>query len=203
MQASFLALGDSYTIGEGVDTTATWPAQLVAALRETGHAVGDPEIIATTGWTTYQLVAAIDARALNPPYALITLLIGVNNQYRGLDLANYREEFANLLDRAIVLAGGQAGHVIVISIPDWSVTPFAELHGVDRARIARAIDDFNDVAREIASARAAAWVNVTGISRGAGRALLADDGLHPSAAQYALWSMAILPRARARLRQAT
>ncbi len=121
----YLALGDSYTIGEGVAPAERWPVQLAARLRGAGLEIGDPEIVATTGWTTDELSHAMDAAALKPPYALVTLLIGVNNQYRGRSLANYREEFSALLARAIALAGERTDRVIVVSIPDWGVTGFA------------------------------------------------------------------------------
>ncbi|HEU0013481.1 MAG TPA: GDSL-type esterase/lipase family protein, partial [Longimicrobium sp.] len=134
----FLALGDSYTIGEAVAEAERWPVRLAALLRERGMDVADPEIIARTGWTTDELSAAIDERDPQGPYALVSLLIGVNNQYRGRSADEYRGEFAALLRRAIAFAGGDAGRVIVLSIPDWGVTPFAE--GRDRAAIAAEID---------------------------------------------------------------
>ena len=190
---SYLALGDSYTIGESVDESLRWPVQLAARLRARGIALEDPRIVARTGWTTGELSDAIDAQSLAPRYGLVSLLIGVNNQYRGRELANYREEFGALLERAIGFAGGNAGRVVVVSIPDWGVTPFAR--GRDGARIARELDAFNAAAREIAGKRGVAFVDITGISRdpGAKAQMLADDGLHPSAAQYALWAEAVEP----------
>ncbi len=199
MTAGFLALGDSYTIGEGVEAQGTWPAQLVACLRADGYALAGPEIIATTGWTTDELAAAIAREAPAGSRTLVSLLIGVNNQYRGRDLAEFRVEFSGLLGTAIALAAGDARRVVCVSIPDWGVTPFAAAQGVDRVRVARGIDDFNAAAREIALAHAAAWVDITGLSRGDARDLLAADGLHPSAAQYAMWAAAIAPHARAAL----
>ncbi|HJT99511.1 MAG TPA: SGNH/GDSL hydrolase family protein [Rhodanobacteraceae bacterium] len=194
----FLALGDSYTIGEGVDAEGRWPAQLARHLRADGIAIGDPDIVATTGWTTDELSAAMDAHTFAPPYALVTLLIGVNNQYRGRSLANYREEFAALVARAIALAGERADHVVVVSIPDWGVTGFARDHGRDAHRVAIEIDAFNETAREIARDRGVAFVDVTPLSRTAGDdpAMLVADRLHPSAAQYALWTDAVLVAAR-------
>ncbi|MDF3982753.1 GDSL-type esterase/lipase family protein [Luteibacter sp. PPL201] len=196
-EASFLALGDSYTIGEGVADDARWPAQLAARLRAEGFAVAPPRIVATTGWTTDELAAAMDAAHLRPGYALVTLLIGVNNQYRGRPAAEYREPFLALLHRAIGLAG-DARRVVVVSIPDWGVTPFAE--GRDRAAIASAIDTFNAIARDETLRAFARWVDVTDISRRDARDVV-DDGLHPSATQYAAWVDAILPQARAALRE--
>jgi lysophospholipase L1-like esterase len=194
----YLALGDSYTIGEGVAAEGRWPVQLAKRLRAGGVDIGDPEIVATTGWTTDELSAAMDTATFSPPYALVTLLIGVNNQYRGRSLANYREEFATLLSRAIALAGERADHVVVVSIPDWGITGFARKHGRDAHRTGVEIDAFNATAREIAHDRGVAFVDVTGISRAAGDApdALVDDRLHPSAAQYARWTEAILAAAR-------
>lgn len=192
----FLALGDSYTIGEGVDEAQRWPLQLVSRLRAQFVDIGAAEIIASTGWTTDELQQAIDARKFTPPYALVSLLIGVNNQYRGRDLDNYASELAALLDFAVGMADGDAGKVILVSIPDWGATRFAVARQVDAARVAVEIDSFNAIARHMGEAHGAHWIDVTAISRGQARAMLADDGLHPSADQYTLWVDAILPVAR-------
>jgi lysophospholipase L1-like esterase len=193
----FLALGDSYTIGEGVAADERWPLQLARALRARGIAIGDPQIIATTGWTTDELAAAMDAATFTPPYALVTLLIGVNNQYRGRSIENYREEFAGLLGRAIDLAGGDAARVIIVSIPDWGVTRFARDGGRDAAEIARDIDAFNAAARVIGERQRVVFINVTDASRDAGdhHDMLVADGLHPSTLQYAKWSELVMPAA--------
>ncbi|MEX1827976.1 SGNH/GDSL hydrolase family protein [Luteibacter sp. CQ10] len=191
-ERGFLALGDSYTIGEGVPEAGRWPVQLAHRLD-----VGAPRIVATTGWTTDELSAAMDAAHLHPGYDLVTLLIGVNNQYRGRPAAEYREQFLALLHRAIGLAG-DARRVVVVSIPDWGVTPFAE--GRDRAAIGREIDTFNAIAKDETLRAFARWVDVTGISR-EHAGMVVGDGLHPSAAQYALWVEAILPEARAAFRE--
>ena len=197
MPAAFLALGDSYTIGEGVAPGERWPVQLVARLRDDGIDIADPRIIATTGWTTDELAAAMDAASFAPPYDLVTLLVGVNNQYRGRPLDEYRAQFRDLLQRAIHLAGGNAAHVVVVSIPDWGVTPFAAREGCDAARIAREIDAFNAAACAETGGAGAHWIDVTTISRASGsRDELVADGLHPSGAQYARWVDAILPSAR-------
>jgi len=190
----FLALGDSYTIGEGVEATGRWPNQLAARL-----GLDAPEIVAQTGWTTDELGAAMDAHAFHPPYALVTLLIGVNNQYRGRDLASYRGEFTQLLQRAIELAGDNPRHVVVVSIPDWGITPFAR--GRDTDAIAREIDAYNAANREIAANSHAHYADVTGISRDRGgrEDMLVSDGLHPSAAMYTRWLDAILPATQAAL----
>ena len=201
MQAAFLALGDSYTIGEGVPRDGNWPSQLVARLRSEGGNVGKPRIVATTGWTTGELAAAMDAAAFEPPYALVSLSIGVNNEYRGRPLDEYSGQFRALLQRAVSLAGGGAARVVVVSIPDWGLTPFAAREARDPARIAREIDAFNAAARAETGDAGAHWVDVTGISRAPeSRNELVDDGLHPSAAQYARWVEVILPVTRAALR---
>jgi len=192
----FLALGDSYTIGESVAEADRWPNQLVRALRAGKTIVADPEIIAKTGWTTDELWAAIDAAKPHGPYSLVTLFIGVNNQYRGRDAEQYRKEFVALLHRAIGFAGGDAKRVIVVSIPDWGATPFAE--GRDRAKIGAEIDHFNAIAREEAVRTGAHFADVTPVSRHASTdpTLVAPDGLHPSAKMYAQWVAVIEPEAR-------
>lgn len=190
----FLALGDSYTIGEGVAAQECWSAQLARRLRARGIAIDEPEIIAQTGWSTDELIAAMDAAQFSPPYALVTLLIGVNNQYRSRDIANYRDEFSTALERAITLTGNRAGRVIVVSIPDWGVTGYARSQMRDANKVAAEIDAFNAAARTIATARGATFVDITAISRedGGATAMLVEDGLHPSSAQYALWAEEIL-----------
>ncbi|MET3652259.1 lysophospholipase L1-like esterase [Dyella japonica] len=198
MTMRYLALGDSYSIGEGVPEAGRWPVQLAVRLRREGLAVDDPTIVATTGWTTDELSAAMDAATFAPPYDLVSLLIGVNNQYRGRDADDYRNEFRRLLERAIELAGNRAGRVLVLSIPDWGVTPFAHGSGRDVLKIAHELDVYNAIAREEAAQRGAHVVDITGVSR-QHPALLADDGLHPSAAQYALWTEAAVPTAVAML----
>ena len=199
-EATYLALGDSYTIGEGVAKQERWPEQLVARLRERGMMVGDPRIVATTGWTTDELASAMDDARLRGSFGLVTLLIGVNNQYRGRPASEYREQFLTLLHRAIALAG-DSRRVIVVSIPDWGVTAFAE--GRDRTAIGSEIDTFNAVAHDEAVRAHARWADVTPASRGAGAKadMLVEDGLHPSAAQYATWVEVILPEAQAAVRE--
>ena len=192
----FLALGDSYTIGESVYPAECWPAQLAALLRARGFNVGEPIIIATTGWTTDELSAGIDRADPQGAYELVSLLIGVNNQYRGRGLDEYRQQFVALLQRATAFAGGKPGRALVLSIPDWSVTPFAE--GSDRAAIAAAIDAFNAVNREEAERLGVYYVDVTPFSRTAAAdpTLIAADGLHPSGKMYAEWARLALPAAR-------
>jgi len=192
----YLALGDSYTIGEGVEPAERWPVQLAGMLRARGVDAGDPTIVARTGWTTDELAAGIDAARPRGPYALVSLLIGVNNQYRGLSIDAYRAGFRGLLERAIAFAGGEAGHVVVVSIPDWGVTPFAQ--GRDRAQVAREIDAFNAVNQGVARELGARWVDVTPTSRRMPDAVV-GDGLHPSGAQYRAWAELALPQAAAAL----
>ncbi|BFI94825.1 MAG: SGNH/GDSL hydrolase family protein [Rhodanobacter sp.] len=194
----WLALGDSYTIGEGVPAEGRWPMQLAAMLRNEGSAVAEPGILATTGWTTDELSAAMDGTDFAPFHDLVSLLIGVNNQYRGRGVDDYRGEFRRLLQRAVALAGGRAGRTLVLSIPDWGVTPFARDSGRDTARIAAELDAYNAAAREETLQSGAHWVDITPISR-RHPDLLAGDGLHPSAAQYALWAGAALPTVRGML----
>jgi lysophospholipase L1-like esterase len=194
----YLALGDSYTIGEAVAADERWPAVLVQRLRDAGVPIDDPRIVAATGWTTDELAQGMDTASLTPAYDLVSLQIGVNNQYRGRPAADYREQFISLLTRAIILAG-RAAHVVVVSIPDWGVTRFAHEQGRDRARIASELDCHNAIASEEARRAGAHFVDITGISR-AHPERVAADGLHPSAAQYALWVDAIEPVVRATLR---
>lgn len=195
----FLALGDSYTIGESVAESDRWPTMLARLLRANGEALSEPEIIARTGWTTGELEAGIAAAHPIGPFALVTILIGVNNQYRGGALDEYRVQFRDLVSKAVAFAGGSPGRVIVLSIPDWGVTPFAEAR--DHQAIAAEIDAFNATNREEATRAGAAYLDVTAISRRAAfRAdFTAQDGLHPSAAQYRLWAELALPLARAAL----
>ncbi|MGZ9236097.1 MAG: SGNH/GDSL hydrolase family protein [Anaerolineales bacterium] len=190
----YLAIGDSYTIGESVLEGERWPNQL-AKLLEAENIQMEVTIIARTGWTTDELWQGIQATDIQPPYDLVSLLIGVNNQYRGYDIHEYREQFAFLLNKSIEYAGGNPRHVIVLSIPDWGVTPFAS--GRDRQQIAKEIDEFNSVNREEAKKAGAHYVDVTPISRQAvdDTTLIAPDGLHPSGAMYTLWAEDILPLA--------
>ena len=194
--ATLLALGDSYTIGESVTPVENFANQLAAALR-----VAQPRIVAKTGWTTDELDKAIDAASLPNRFDLVTLLIGVNNQYRGRDADEYRVQFAALLKRAIGFAGGRPARVIVVSIPDWGVTPFAA--GRDRAKIAAEIDRFNAINREETLRAGAHYADITAISRRAANdpSLLAADGLHPSGRMYAQWVAVIVPIARDALKQ--
>ena len=187
---TFLALGDSYTIGQGVAAADRWPTQLVELLAAQGVAVQAPTYLARTGWTTAELQAAITTA--NPPssYGLVSLLIGVNNQYRGQSAATYRPAFRALLQVAIRFAGRRAGRVVVLSVPDWGQSPFAQRQSQDTAAIGHEIDQFNAVARDECHQAGGAFVDITDLTRTAAgnRSQFTPDGLHYSRAQMRLWA---------------
>ncbi|MEM0939910.1 MAG: SGNH/GDSL hydrolase family protein [Bacteroidota bacterium] len=185
---TFLALGDSYTIGESVSNHERWPMQLADKLKEDSITL-DPTIIAKTGWTTDELQSGIIKSDVKGAYDLVSLLIGVNNQYRGYDEDQYEKEFKLLLDKAIEFANGNPRHVFVLSIPDYGVTPFVEEKGMDKGKIAHELDSYNAIAQKISTLRDIAFFNVTTLSREAedNRDLVADDGLHPSGKMYKMW----------------
>lgn len=194
-QFSYLALGDSYTIGESVIQEKTFPYQLKTLLTDQGLDLGDPVVIATTGWTTDELANAIEEAQLEDQYELVTLLIGVNNQYRGYPVERYKAEFSDLLDQAISFSRKGKSNVFVISIPDWGVSPYGLNSGRDLEVVANEIDLFNRVKKEITIAAGVKYINITPISR---RGLLepdlvAEDGLHPSAEMYTEWVKLLLP----------
>lgn len=198
---SFLALGDSYTIGEAVPLYESFPYQTVQLLRRAGKSFFAPEIIARTGWTTDELAAAIAQTQCLPAYDFVSLLIGVNNQYRGRDPDEYARQFEQLLQKAILLAG-QVERVFILSIPDWSVTPFAhsalpDNFGRSRETVAREIDAFNRAAADIARRRGTLFLDITEHTRladktqagdGAVGSPFAPDGLHPSGREYTHWA---------------
>ncbi len=194
----YLALGDSYTIGEALNVEDSWPMQWAHALRANGIDVADPGIIAKTGWATDELSDALDEAESNstirPPYDLVSLLIGVNNQYRGRSAENYREEFSGLLKRAIAYAGNKNSHVFIVSIPDWGITEFGQKSGRDLAQIARELDTYNQINREVSKQAGVHWVDISKVTRevGADPEFYAEDGLHPSRALYALWVKELL-----------
>ena len=188
-----LALGDSYTIGEGVRSEERWAVRLAAQLRARGLRVIDPTIVARTGWTTDELARGIDDARVTGVYDVVTLLIGVNDHYRGRRADEYAGQFRELLARAVRFAGGVASCVVVVSIPDWGVTPFAANR--DRARIAAEIDQYNAINKREAARAGAHYVDVTPTSRRAASdaSLLAGDGLHPSGRMYEDWVRLIAP----------
>jgi lysophospholipase L1-like esterase len=185
---SYLALGDSYTIGESLPLEDNFPHQTVALLRKKGISITAPEIVAKTGWTTDELMDAITKRSLKSSYDYVSLLIGVNNQYRGRDIVIYQKEFEQLLQQAIQFAGGNPEHVYVLSIPDWGATPFAE--GRDRAKITSEIDQFNVANLKIAQQYKVHYIEITAGTREAKQdlSLVAEDKLHPSKKEYARWA---------------
>jgi lysophospholipase L1-like esterase len=185
---SYLALGDSYTIGQSVDSSDRYPVQLVKMLNTDGRKYADPEIVATSGWTTANLLNALRDKKADTPYDLVTLLIGVNNQYQRKSQAQYREEFTLLLRQAIGFAGDNASHVLVLSIPDYSVTPFARF--MDKDLIVSQLDSFNRINREISRHYKARYLDITWESRRAADdpSLIAEDGLHFSGKEYEIWA---------------
>ena len=199
-----LALGDSYTAGEGVAPPDRWPEQLAARLRASrvaggpGAGVAPPQVIAVTGWTVAELAQGVDAAQPRGPFDVVTLAIGVNDQYRGGSPRAYRAEIGPMLDRAVALAGGRPGRVVGVSIPDWGVTPFGAADARGPAAIAQGVDAFNAAARRETEARGAVWVDVTDLSRRQGDQTV-DDGLHPDARAYAAWTDRIAPAVRAAL----
>jgi lysophospholipase L1-like esterase len=197
----YLALGDSYTIGEGVGDDLRWPVQLAALLRADGIAIAHPHIIAQSGWSTDELSAAIDEEQaqgqLLPRYGLVSLLIGVNDQYRGRSLDDYAAEFSRLFERAIDFAGGDPAHMLALSIPDWGSTPFAQASGRDRAQIGEEIDQYNAFAAAKCQQRGVTWVDITDLTRAPQlENLLVSDSLHPSGEMYALWAARIHDKIR-------
>lgn len=191
-QLKFLALGDSYTIGESVAEDQRWPVQLVKQLNATGKQYTPPKIIATTGWRTDDLKNAINRDNPSKDYDLVSLLIGVNNQYQGKSVDSYAPEFEALLDMAIEFAGGDKSKVFVVSIPDYGFTPFGK---EKQEKITRELNDYNRVNREISLRKGVKYFNITDVSRKGieDPELVASDGLHPSGKMYKLWVDIILP----------
>jgi lysophospholipase L1-like esterase len=185
---TYLALGDSYTIGESLPIYESYPYQTVQLLREKGVQITAPEIIAKTGWTTDELAAAIDHTRLIEQYDYVSLLIGVNNQYRGRKSDEYAMQFEELLKRAISFSANGTSHVFVISIPDWGATPFAE--GRDTKKITEEINAFNDLNKSISEKYGVHYIEITEGSRDAktNSALVARDKLHPSGTEYNKWA---------------
>lgn len=193
----YLALGDSYTIGEGVPPADTWPLRLAAGL-STPAAPMTCEVIARTGWTSDELLAALERAELSPPFDLVTLLIGVNDQYRGREVQEHVPFFNTLLNQAIGFADGDPGCVVVVSIPDWGVSEFAAADARGSTVIAAEIDAYNAAQRELCELRGIAHVDITGVSRALANdaTMFVADRLHPSAVQYAAWLRLIEAAAR-------
>lgn len=191
--AKYLALGDSYTIGENVQESERFPAQIVQLLRAQNINVKDPEYIATTGWTTSNLLSAIHSQKPAKNFDIVTLLIGVNDQYQRNDTTGYRERFSVLLKKAVELAGGRKTHVFVLSIPDYSVTPFVVEN--DKAEVSRQVDLFNAINKEVTLQNSIAYIDITPSTQQAAKdaSLIAKDGLHPSGKEYAVWADMLAP----------
>ncbi len=185
---SYLALGDSYTIGEAVPLNKNFPYQLVQLLRNKKYNFYAPEIIAQTGWTTDELQDAITETTLLSKYDFVTLLIGVNNQYRGRDAIEYKEQLEQLLKKLIELTNEKKEHIIVISIPDYSATPYAR--SMNTESISKEIEIFNGISKALSIQYKVQYVNITAESKNAkdDLTLIAQDGLHPSEKEYAKWA---------------
>lgn len=189
---TYLALGDSYTIGQSVTENERFPAQAVSILKQQGINIANPEYIAQTGWTTADLQQAIASR--NPSASdVVSLLIGVNDQYQRLDTAGYALRFTQLLGKAIELAKGKRSNVFVLSIPDYSVTPFVPAS--DKARVSMEIDWFNAINKRITISYGVSYIDITPASREAATnpSLIASDNLHPSGLQYKKWAELLAP----------
>lgn len=190
---TYLALGDSYTIGESVAEEMRWPNQLAQILNHSGLPLENPQIVAQTGWTTDELLVAIDRADLKNHYDYVSLLIGVNNQYRGRSVDSFVPEFTSLLERAIAISKNKTKGVFVLSIPDWGVMPFAQGH--DRTKIATEIAAYNAAIKVICERYEVAFFDITPISQEAlsNAAYVASDQLHPSEAMYRAWVDKVLP----------
>jgi lysophospholipase L1-like esterase len=195
--ATFLALGDSYTIGQGVTAPERWPERLVALLAARGVTVAPPRVLARTGWTTADLDRAMAAEQPKGAFDLVSLMIGVNDQFQGQSVDSYERRFTALLAQAVALAGGEPRRVLVLSIPDYGVTPFARRLGLDGREVAAEVDHFNAAARLAVQRAGARWVDVTPASRRAAAdvELVARDGLHPSGKLHAEWAALAMPAA--------
>jgi acyl-CoA thioesterase I len=197
--ASYLALGDSYTIGESVTEPERWPVILADTLAKTGTPVKTPRIIATTGWTTRDLLAALQNFNPETPFDVVSLMIGVNNQYQGRSIDEFRFELIQLLDKSIGYAGGDTQNVFVLSIPDWGMTP---LGAARREQIGKEIDQFNAVVKAECDKKNIRFIDITVLTRTVltDPSLLAKDRLHYSGSMHRLWANEVLSRATFNLR---
>jgi lysophospholipase L1-like esterase len=187
---TLLCLGDSYTIGESVPLHEGFPYQTIQKLRKAGWSFAPAEVVAKTGWTTFELMVHLDKTILNQHYDFVTLLIGVNNQYRGLSIADFEKDFIALLQKAIAFASGKSKKVMVLSIPDWGLTQFAKSKNVNAEKISKEIDAFNEVCQRRAASTGCHYINITDETRQAKEHtnLLASDGLHYSAVEHEVWA---------------
>jgi len=189
----FLALGNSYTIGTGVPAAESWPRKLISLVRDAGVPMEEPQIIAQNGWTSTDLIKALDSTEFPGSFHLVSLQIGVNDQYDGVPVDEYRKHFGTLLERSLSFTDSDPTRVIVLSIPDWSVTPFAK--GRDQVQIRAEIQRFNSINRHLTKTRGGHYVNITPLSRRVreSNAFLAEDGLHFSGKMYQIWGETVLP----------
>lgn len=192
---SYLALGDSYTIGESVATNSNFPYQLADSIGNNGKEYTSPVIIARTGWRTDQLIDAIESSHLKKEYDLVTLLIGVNNEFQGRSLEEYERDFTRLCQKSIELVGNKKKRVLVLSIPDYGYTPYGKSN---QNRISARIDLFNASNKRISDSLQLSYMDITAISRQGlnDPDLITNDGLHPSAKMYGLWVVEILKKMR-------
>lgn len=199
MPLTYLALGDSYTIGESVEPDARWPIQLFQRILNRGFEAETPEIIAQTGWTTDELQGAVENRNLNQTFDLVSLLIGVNNQYRGRCVKEFGEQVEQLIDTAVRLSQAREDGVMVLSIPDWGCTPFAKDR--DQAKIGLEIDEYNREKKDRCRQAGVTWVDITDLTRNVrdNPELTAEDGLHPSKVLYGQWVDRVWPVLTSRL----
>lgn len=187
-----LALGDSYTIGESVQVEDRWPHQFIKELKSNGIVASVPDYIARTGWTTWDLIGALNPgldTSIN--YNLVSILIGVNNQYQGKEISLYEPQLRKIIKKALHIVEGDPGKVFILSIPDYAYTPF----GKGKERISKELDRYNAINKKLAGEYSLPWIDITPISRLglSDTSLVAEDGLHPSATQYELWVLEILP----------
>ena len=191
--SKFLALGDSYTIGQSVEVNQRWPVQFLKELKSSVNAIDTLQIIARTGWRVDELKEAMNSSNLEPPYGLVSLLIGVNNQYQGQSANDFRPEFIEILEKSIKLVNDRKERLFVVSIPDWGASPYG--FGFDRAKVSKEINDFNSLVKEESEKRGLRYFDITAISRRAllDRTLIASDGLHPSGKMYKLWVDKMIP----------
>jgi lysophospholipase L1-like esterase len=197
---TYLALGDSYTIGQSVPTEDRFPHQTVVRLKQLGFTVSVPEYIATTGWATGNLLNAIASANMKKDFSLVSLLIGVNNQYQGRDTGEYRKQFTQCIEQALLHAGNKKDRVFVLSIPDYGATPFGGM--LDRQKITREIDAFNNINVFVSAQYEVSYINITPGSRDAlnDLELVANDGLHPSGKEYRKWAELLATRMATQLR---
>ncbi|MBC3538867.1 SGNH/GDSL hydrolase family protein [Rufibacter sediminis] len=197
--ATYLALGDSYTIGQSVPATERWPVYLANMLAQEGNAVGEPRIIAQTGWTTADLLQRVKAEKLDGGFGLVSLMIGVNNQYQGRSLEEFRAQFRELLSLSTTLGQKDPKNVVVLTIPDWGATPFGASR--DQASISTQIKKFNEVIKAEAGAAGITVVDIYELSLQAREspALVAPDGLHYSGLMHQQWAQRVLPEAKKKL----